>query len=171
MTALYYTYSGNVFFSYFMFFSCLIVSIRTDLETMLISRYVTLFAIPVGMIAAALHLLPISLFESVTGALAGYAILWIIATLFKFFTGKDGMGEGDMELLAFIGSVAGPIGVWSALTIGAFSGSLIGIFAILLKKIKHSLYIPFGPFLASGSMIYVFLQKPILKLMATLYLS
>ena len=67
---------------YFVFISALIVTIRTDTATMLISRFVSLFLIPLGVLLSALKLLPITLRESLLGTLIGYAILWTISKAF-----------------------------------------------------------------------------------------
>lgn len=150
---------------YFVFFSLLIISVRTDLETMLVSQYVTLGAVPLGFSAAALGFLPISLKESMLGAGLGFGMLWLIAALFKTLTRKEGMGRGDMELMALIGSFIGPIGVWLSLTIGALGGAVVGISAMILNKMHRSSRIPFGPFLAAGALIYMLFQKNIFNLL------
>lgn len=146
------TVAPAYFLAYFTLFSALIITIRTDLETMLISRFVTFALIPAGIISSWLGLLPISVLESVMGAIFGYAILWLIATIYFLFTKKRGMGQGDMELLALIGSFTGPLGCWITLLLGSIMGSIIGII-VLIKK--GSRMIPFGPFLAYGAIIYV----------------
>lgn len=105
----------SYFFAYFIFFSALIVTIRSDLETMLISRFVTLFLIPLGFIASATNCLPISLMQSVVGAVGGYAILFGFAFFFFKITNKEGIGQGDVELLALIGSFTGFMGSWVSL--------------------------------------------------------
>lgn len=165
MTALYLHVQADYFIPYFIFFSALIVTIRSDLETMLISRYVTLFLIPVGIAFSLMHLLPISPQESVMGALLGYLFLWAIAQLFLRITGKEGMGQGDMELLAFIGSFTGVIGCWISLLLASIIGSLIGFCYIIFCKAGRSVKIPFGPFLALGAMIFVLFQQDIVWLM------
>src|SRR2546428_8423420 len=50
MLLLYYLVDFEYFIAYFLFFSALIITIRTDLETMLISRWVTLVLVPFGLI-------------------------------------------------------------------------------------------------------------------------
>ncbi|NRB21709.1 prepilin peptidase [Candidatus Dependentiae bacterium] len=151
------------FFSYAFFFSALIVSIRSDIETMLISRFVTLFLVPVGFFLSALGFLPITMIQSILGALAGYFSLYLFAKLFEWFTGKKGMGQGDLDLLAFIGSFIGPLGCWFVITIGSIIGSIWGISSILFLKKSKSTKIPFGPFLALGAISYVFLQDTVLQ--------
>jgi len=142
-------------FSYFIFFSALIVTIRSDLETMLISRFVTLLLIPVGYCLSLVGLLQISFFESLAGSLFGYVILWLICKLFFALTKKEGMGQGDLELLAFIGSFTGVVGSWISLTIGSIIGSLIGLGYLLFTNQGRYTKIPFGPFLALGAICFV----------------
>lgn len=144
--------------AYFLFFSALIVTIRTDLETLLISRIVTLFLIPLGILASFLYVLPLYPLESVLGSILGYGFLWATAKIFFLVTGKEGMGQGDLELLAFIGAFIGPLGVWATLLISTITGSIIGITYMRLMRKSHSIKIPFGPFLALGAMLYVLFE-------------
>lgn len=134
------------------------MTIRTDLEQMLISRYATLILIPFGWILSAIDRLPISLYESVLGSIIGYGILYLIALTFKAITKKDGMGQGDLELLAFIGSFTGPAGCIMTLFIGSTIGAVIGIAYISFFKQNRATMIPFGPFLAIGAMAYALFQ-------------
>ena len=151
------------FFSYFIFFSALIVTIRSDIETMLISRYATIFLAPIGIVLSMHGLLPISLRESISGALFGYLFLFCINYMFRYLRQIDGIGEGDFDLLLFIGSFTGIVGCWISITIGSLLGSVYGIISLLLhnnKNFEHFQYtkIPFGPFLAFGALIFVFIQ-------------
>lgn len=140
-------------FAYGLFTSALIVTVRSDLETMLISRVVTLYALPVGWLCSGIELLPISMLESIIGSIIGYGMLWIVSRTFYLLKGHEGMGDGDLELLAFIGSFTGPLGCWVAVLIGSFSGTLYGIIQII--RLGRSERIPFGPFLALGAFIYI----------------
>lgn len=144
--------------AYFILFSALIVTMRSDLETMLISQYMTLFIVPVGFICSYLGLLPISLWQSLMGAVFGYLFLWTLAHLFLWLTGKKGMGDGDFELLALIGSFLGLTGTWYTLMIGSISGSLVGVILILVGTATRNTKIPFGPFLAAAAIIFVLLN-------------
>ncbi len=155
----------HYFFGYFIFFSALIVTIRSDIETMMISRYVTLYLAPAGIAFSAYGLLPLSLRESIFGALFGYCFLLCVNHIFKYVRSVDGMGEGDFELLFFIGSFTGIIGCWMSITLGSIIGSLYGIGTLIASNknddISHYLQItkvPFGPFLALGAIIFIFIQ-------------
>jgi leader peptidase (prepilin peptidase) / N-methyltransferase len=137
---------------YFIFFSALIVTIRTDFERMLISRYMTWCMIPVAFALCLTGHLPLTLQASILGAAGGYAILWLIAYLFYRFRKIQGLGAGDLDLLGMIGAFIGLKGAWMSLFLGAFLGTLAGIFIILKTKKQK---FPFGPWLAAGAIIYV----------------
>jgi len=163
-----YTLYKNVsipyFIPYFIFFSALIVTIRTDLEEMLISRYMTLFLIPIAFSFNLVHYLPLTFEETLTGTIFGFLFLLFISKIFKFFTKKEGLGQGDIELLAFIGAFTGIKGCWISLLFGSILGSIFGILLITFKKSNFSTKIPFGPFLAIGAMVYVLYQYQIINL-------
>lgn len=156
LTYMVYHIPAAYWLGYGAFFSALIVSIRTDLQDLVISRFVSLYAIPLGVIASWLHLVDTSWQSSILGATFGYAILWSIATIFKRITGKEGMGSGDFELLGFIGSVIGVVGIMPTLLIASLTGASIGILLISMSYITRETKVPFGPFLALGAMIHVF---------------
>lgn len=149
--------------AYGIFFSSLIVTIGTDLESLLISRYMTWFLVPVGILLAAFHSLPLSMIESICGTIFGYGILWLIVRLFYRWRKIEGLGQGDLDLMAFIGSFTGILGVWITLLIGSCIGSLIGVL-FLIKAKQRFVKIPFGPWLSMGTIIYVFFQKSIMLL-------
>lgn len=150
--------------SYFVFFSALIITIRTDIETMLISRFVTLFLIPIAFGLSIFNLLVLSPIKVFCGALFGYFLLLLISKSFYLLTKKEGIGQGDIELLSLIGAFSGIIGCWISLLFGSILGSIFGISLIILKKLNLSTRIPFGPFLAIGSILYILYQDQILYL-------
>lgn len=148
--------------AYAFFFSALIVTIYTDYTRMLISRFVTLFAIPVVYLASIFNLLPISLLQSIIGSVGGFVILFSIAKVFSLLRGKDGLGQGDIDLIAFIGACTGLIGVWLTLLIGSITGSCWGAAQIIWNKNQtylsiNNIALPFGPFLAFGAICTVYL--------------
>lgn len=163
--AVYTRVEPQFFIAYFMFASALIITIRSDLQTMLISRFVSLYAVPVGVLCSVLGMLPISATESLLGALFGYGLFWCIATGFYYTTGKQGLGQGDIDLMAFIGSFTGIIGCWATMLIGSIVGSIIGIAALVCTRQSMQTRIPFGPFLALGAICYILWQQQIITLL------
>lgn len=146
--------------AYIFFFSALIVSVRTDLEHMIISRLVSLYAVPAGVLFTYTHALPITSTSSIIGAAVGYGSLWLIKELFFALTHKEGLGQGDLDLLAFIGAFVGIMGVFPTLLIASTSGALFGIICIITGKASRKTRIPFGPFLALGAGMVVFRAIP-----------
>jgi leader peptidase (prepilin peptidase)/N-methyltransferase len=155
--------------SYFIFFSALIVTIRTDLDLMLISRFVTLFLVPLAFILSFFSLLFISPLESFLGAFFGYGILFFIDSIFKLITKKTGIGQGDLDLLSFIGSFTGIYGAWFSLMFGSIIGSAIAGAYMLITKQTQGFKIPFGPFLGLGAMMYVLYHEEILRIIFKAY--
>lgn len=147
------------FFAYFIFFSALIVATRTDLEEMVIPQIFSIWLVPLGFIFSYLNILEISFISSLMGAVIGYGILWLVAKLFKLFTKKDGLGTGDMELLALIGSFTGVFGVWFTIFLSSLIGVLVGSIYLYMTKNRHDFKIPFGPFLVLGAILYFFFKS------------
>ncbi|MGZ6251291.1 MAG: prepilin peptidase [Candidatus Chromulinivorax sp.] len=158
MVALWQTTSIKYFFPYFLFFSALIITIRTDFHKMLISRFVTTYTIPAVFIAAYFDIIPTNLAESIFGALFGYTILWITNKLSLQILKKEGIGQGDLELLACIGAWTGPIGCWIALTIGSILATIITLIYMLITKNKVE-KIPLGAYLCFAAILFVIFQK------------
>ena len=94
----------------------------------------------------------ISWFDSLIGIIAGYGSLFLIEVVFKYLTGKEGMGRGDAKLLAMIGAWMG----WRPLLPVVMFASLTGAIIGLLAGKGFGVRIPFGPFLSIGAIIYLF---------------
>lgn len=94
--------------------------------------------------------------SAVTGAVAGYLILWSVYWLFKIVTGKEGMGYGDFKLLAAIGAWFGWQLLPAVILLASVIGSVIGIGLIILARHGRNVPIPFGPFLALGGIAALF---------------
>ena len=94
--------------------------------------------------------------SAVIGAIAGYLSLWTVYWVFKFATGKEGMGFGDFKLLAAIGAWLG----WQALPLvillSSIVGAVAGISLMIFTKQGRDHPIPFGPYLATAGLIALF---------------
>ncbi|KAK43102.1 peptidase A24 [Caballeronia jiangsuensis] len=106
-----------------------------------------------------------TLHDAVTGAIVGYLFLWCVYWLFRLVRGVEGMGYGDFKLLAAIGAWLG----WSALAqvvlIAAVAGAAFGIVATWRKRMRFEEPLPFGPFLAAGGAITLFVGTPLYSLL------
>ncbi len=90
------------------------------------------------------------------GVLIGGGVLFIIAYGYQLIARREGMGGGDIKLLAMIGSFTGFKGVLFSLIGGSIIGSLVGIPLMLMKKENMKYAIPFGPFLSLAALIFLF---------------
>lgn len=98
----------------------------------------------------------IPLEKAVMGAIAGYLSLWSMYWLFKLLTGKEGMGYGDFKILAAIGAWLG----FAILPVVILLASVVGIVAALVKRVKMSQPMAFGPCLAiSGWLVLLFYEQ------------
>ncbi|HSW76203.1 MAG TPA: prepilin peptidase [Candidatus Saccharimonadales bacterium] len=159
------TQNSPYFPAYFLFFSALIITIHTDMQHMLISRFVSLYCVPVGIYLSYVHYLPISPAHSILAALGGYCFLLIINTIFYLIKKHDGLGQGDLELLAFIGSFTGLLGCWFSILFGSVLGTFTGCLYILCSR-KTVTMLPFGPFLAIGAILFVLFEPWILTFLS-----
>lgn len=144
---------------YGIFFSALIITIRTDLETLSILRYFSLGLIPLGVVLSIAQFLPLSIFASITGAFFGYSLLWLVRTLYKLCTNTIGIGQGDLELLSGIGAFIGITGCWFTLLFGSLLGTVFGLIIIATSHKTKKDKIPFGPCLALGAITFTLFQK------------
>lgn len=145
-------------FSYFaialLFFTfALIAATFIDLDTMLLPDSLTLPLTWFGITLALLQISPVSLQDSVIGAIAGYLSLWSVYWLFKLVTGKEGMGYGDFKLLAALGAWLGWQYLPMIILLSSFVGVIFGIIQLRLKQQGIDKAFPFGPYLAIAGWI------------------
>ncbi len=147
---------GPQYFLYLAFLASLVTISFIDLAHKIIPDVISLPGILVGLIFALFRLNTVSWLESVIGILGGGGFLFIVAVAFERITGKEGMGGGDVKLLAMIGAWMG----WKALPfivlISSLAGIIIGGGSLLLARRGIRTRIPFGPFLSMGALIYFF---------------
>ena len=75
-----------------------------------------------------------------------------------------GMGGGDIKYIAAVGALLGWQNVLLIIFIGALLGSLVGLFQIAVQKKSRKSMIPFGPFLATGTLITLFYGNSLIRL-------
>jgi leader peptidase (prepilin peptidase)/N-methyltransferase len=78
-------------------------------------------------------------------------------------TKKEGMGGGDIKLLAMMGAVIGWKGVLFTIFVASLAGTLAGFAVILQSRRGLKLAVPFGPFLSIGCMMYIFFGSPLIS--------
>ncbi len=126
-----------------------------DLDTQLLPDDITLPLLWLGLLLnvnGGFTSLP----NAVIGAAAGYVVLWSVYWLFKFATGKEGMGYGDFKLLAVIGAWFGWAMLPLVILLSSLVGAVVGIVLIVFAKHGRNVPIPFGPYLAGAGLIALF---------------
>ncbi len=154
---------------YFIFCSAFIVITFIDVDFQIIPDRITLPGIPLGLLAGS-FLLPdpfmryelLGIKSSFIGAAAGFGLYALIATAGYRIFKKEAMGGGDIKMMAMVGGVLGWKGVILTTFLGSLTGSIIGILSLLVRGREKGSLIPFGPFLALGSLITLFYGQEIL---------
>ena len=140
---------------YYTFVSILLVITFIDIDHQIIPDVITLPGIPI-FFAASFALSEVTVVESILGILIGGGSLYLVAWLYHLLTHKEGMGGGDIKLLAMMGAIIGWQGVLFTIFMGSAVGTVSGLLLILKSRKTMKLAIPFGPFLAIGATAYIF---------------
>lgn len=155
---------------YFIFISSLIVITFIDLEYQIIPNGITLSGIPLALVFGS-TILPdafsradlLGFKASIIGILLGGGLFYIIRVLGTLVFKKEAMGGGDIKLMAMVGGILGWKGVLLTTFIGSLAGSIIGISLILKKGGEWGSRIPFGPYLAFGTVLSLILGQELLS--------
>lgn len=149
--------------------SALIVITFIDYDVQIIPDRITLPGIPAGLIAGSLLLPdpflraePLGYMASLIGAVSGFAFFYMVAVLSIKVLRKEGMGGGDIKMMAMVGAFLGWKTVILTTFLGSLFGSVVGIALMIFKGKEKGSLIPFGPFLALGSLVSLFFGQEIL---------
>jgi len=179
-TAILYTillYQANfeisfVFFKYAVYISFGIIIFLIDLEFKIIPDSLSLPLIVLGLLSGLIKTNDISLANSFFSGLAAFTFFYMIALYYVYVVKKEGLGGGDIKLIAAIGAFVGIVGILFTL----LSSSIIALIAIGIYKLFNrnfriaETHIPFGPFLITGSTIYILWGQKIIFFYLNLFL-
>ncbi len=104
----------------------------------------------------------LSVTDAILGAIAGSGLLWIVAEGYLRLRGREGMGFGDVKMMAAVGAFLGLKRTLMTVLVGSLLGSVIGILVIAFSKKGRDYELPFGTFLGAGALIVVFFGTPAL---------
>lgn len=164
---------------YLVFICGLIVITFVDLKHMIIPNVITYPGIIVGILYNALItnwqnslelvsnfsfgilnffelLNEIPILDSLFGVILGGGILLLIAYTYEIIKKRQGMGMGDVKLLALIGAFLGWQGVFFVIFSSSILGSVVGLSIIIARRGDLKYALPFGPFLSIAAIIYIF---------------
>jgi leader peptidase (prepilin peptidase)/N-methyltransferase len=139
----------------FAFLCALIVITFIDYDFQIIPDAISLPGIAIGFAAALVFGEP-RWTASLAGILLGGGLLWGVAEGYHWLTGREGMGGGDIKLLAMVGAFLGWQAIPVTLMIASLTGTVVGVAFMLLQRRDGRMAIPFGPFLAVGATCALF---------------
>lgn len=140
---------------FFVLGAALVVVSCIDLDHQIIPDVISLPGVLVGVGFSAVNP-ALSWQSSLLGVALGAGILLALALGYQALTGRQGMGGGDVKLLAMIGAFLGWRAVLFTLLLASFLGSAVGLGTMIRQHSDTKLALPFGPFLACGALGYVF---------------
>ena len=120
-----------------------------DIDCQLLPDAITLPMLWLGLLASVLTVF-VDSDTSILGACFGYTSLWLVYWLFKWLTGKEGMGFGDFKLLAMLGAWLGWASLPMIILLSSVVGAVSGLGLMLFLKRDHRAPMPFGPYLAAA---------------------
>jgi leader peptidase (prepilin peptidase)/N-methyltransferase len=139
----------------FIFTCSLIVITFIDLEHQIIPDVITLPGIPIFFLMA-VFAMGIPWLEAVLGLLIGGGILYAIALGYELIRKAEGMGGGDIKLLAMLGAFYGWKSLFFILFVSSFLGAIVGLTVMLVKGKDMKYAVPFGPFLSVAAIAHIF---------------
>lgn len=136
--------------AYFVFLYFLWTLAWIDALSFLLPDALTLLLLWLGLLYQAMFV-PTRLTDAVFAAAFGYALLYVVYTLHHTLTGRQGLGFGDMKLLAAIGAWLGVAAIANVLIVACALAFGYVIFLKIKIKQLHGRMVPFGPFLAAAA--------------------
>lgn len=167
-----------VFLKYGVSWTCLELLILTfglvtvsmiDLDHRIIPDEFSLSGIVLGILGSLLNP-ERSAFDSIAGVLLGGGFLWLVAYLYLVLRKEDGLGGGDIKLLAWIGAYLGWISIPFTILVSSVLGSVFGLVLIVRGgSLKTSL--PFGPFIVVAAYLYLFVGEDLARWYIEIFLD
>lgn len=150
------------FFVFFAFGTLLLLIAFIDLDTYLIPDVLSLGGLVLGLGTSFVspHM---TLVDSLTGAVLGGGLFFAVAWGYEQWRKHEGLGGGDIKLLAMIGAFIGWKGVVFTVFVSSVGGAAVGLLVMARSRQGLVTRIPFGPFLSLGAMCYVFWGERLAK--------
>ncbi|EED1183718.1 prepilin peptidase, partial [Escherichia coli] len=140
-----------------LFISMLLVLAVIDCHTALLPDVLTLPLLWLGLLFS-LQRGVVTLEEAVVGAVSGYLCLWGLYWLFRFATGREGLGYGDFKLAAALGAWMGWQALPSILLFASVSGLIVTVLLRIVTATDFTRPLPFGPWLALSGVCHFLLM-------------
>ena len=171
--ALYFYFGlGLAFVAGFILTAAMLVISFIDLDVRIVPDVISLPGIVVGLLFAVVgryvfvdpyDVVPTPL-SALIGLLVGGGFLFLLAWAYEAWTGVEGMGGGDIKLLAMIGAFLGWPAIPLTLFLASVGGAVIGLTAMAITGGGRRYAIPFAPFLCLGALAYLFFGPELISL-------
>ena len=133
-------------------FACMVVVLFViDLRHRILPDRITLPGIVIGLGASAV--LPPGPAGALAGMLLGGGLLWAISEGYLRLRGREGLGFGDVKMLAMIGAFLGWQQTLLTLFLASLAGSVVGVWLLASRRGGLQSALPFGTFLAIGALV------------------
>jgi len=149
---------------FFIFTAVLIVITFVDIDHQIIPDVLTLPGIPLFFLAA-VFIVKLPWLEALIGMVSGGGVLLVVALVYELVAGREGMGGGDIKLLAMIGGFLGWKSLIFIVLFSSLLGAVVGIAVMILKKEDMKYAVPFGPFLSAAAVADIFFGDAFLRLL------
>ena len=160
-----------IFLSFVPFIILMVVIFLTDMDAFIIPDWASLGGLGLGLGLAVLRApgLPV-ITDALLGGACGFALIYFINAAYKLWRGQDGMGFGDVKLMAMLGVWLGPLALLPILFAASISGAFFGILAILVAQARQAgkeqdqpAQVPFGCFLAPMALVWLLFAPQLLS--------
>lgn len=153
-------FSGT-FLTYSILCSILIITTFIDIDHQIIPNGLVLTGIIAGTVLTVTGI-SVHWKNALVGFLIGGGTYLLVALVSLLILGKEGMGGGDIKLMAMIGLMIGWKLTVLSILLSIYIGGLIGGLLLLLKFKKRGDAIPFGPFIAIGTVVSILFGNEII---------
>jgi len=157
------------FFIYLTFCAAMVIITFIDLDHMIIPDIISLPGIAIGF-AASFISNSMDWQQSLMGILLGGGLFYAVAFIFCLVTKREGLGGGDIKLLAMIGAFLGWQAIAFVIFLSAFVGAVVGLIYTRLYSKGENAQIPYGPFLAGAAICYLFYGQIIIMWYMNLFM-
>ena len=165
--AAYILFDGPILYQRLLFACALIVLFVIDLEHRILPDVITLPGIVVGFLFS--FIMPPGWIDSLIGMVVGGGSLWLMGEVYFRLRHEEGMGFGDVKMLAMIGAFLGWKLMLLTLILSSFLGSAIGLGMIAARRGDMKYALPFGTFLAVGALVASVVGDRIVNWYASFY--
>ena len=146
----------------FAFVAAMVALIFIDFDHQILPDTITLSGLALGLVLA----WPrdaITLVDALEGVALGGGLLFAVSEVYFRIKKVEGMGFGDVKMMAMVGAFLGWRGVLLTLFLGSFTGSVVGLTVIGLSGGDMKTKLPFGTFLGMGGIATIYVGPPIIS--------